>query len=86
MSIILTKISVSPQYEAKRIVTTRVKTNVNPLFLHDEELRQGIEMLFHTYRDFIAEPDAIVRRSGFGRAHHRVIYFVGRYPYTNRLC
>ncbi|NKB55608.1 MAG: MarR family transcriptional regulator [Alphaproteobacteria bacterium] len=39
-------------------------------------------MLFYAYRDFIAEPDAILRRSGFGRAHHRVIYFVGRYPDT----
>jgi DNA-binding MarR family transcriptional regulator len=37
-------------------------------------------MLFYAYRDFIAEPDAILRGSGFGRAHHRVIYFVGRYP------
>ena len=73
----------SRQDGAKRIVTTRVKSSVNPLFLRDEELRQGIEMLFYAYRDFIAEPDAILRRSGFGRAHHRVIYFVGRYPDTN---
>lgn len=51
-----------------------------PAFLHDEELRQGIEMLFYAYRDFTAEPDAILSDFGFGRAHHRVIYFVGRYP------
>ena len=63
-------------------MTTPAKTSANPLFLRDEELRQGIEMLFYAYRDFIAEPDAILRRSGFGRAHHRVIYFVGRYPDT----
>lgn len=59
---------------------TQAKTSANPQFLRDEELRQGIEMLFYTYRDFIAEPDAILRQYGFGRAHHRVIYFVGRYP------
>lgn len=59
---------------------TQAKTSADPLFLRDEELRQGIEMLFYTYRDFIAEPDAILRQYGFGRAHHRVIYFVGRYP------
>lgn len=51
------------------------------LFLRDEELRQGIELLFYAYRDFTAEPDAILARHGFGRAHHRVIYFVGRYPH-----
>jgi DNA-binding MarR family transcriptional regulator len=61
-------------------VKTQAETSANPLFLRDEELRQGIEMLFYTYRDFIAEPDAILREYGFGRAHHRVIYFVGRYP------
>ncbi len=43
-------------------------------------LRQGIELLFFAYRDFTAEPDAMLARYGFGRAHHRVIYFVGRHP------
>ena len=56
------------------------RPQANPLFLRDEELRQGIEMLFFAYRDFTAEPDAILAQYGFGRAHHRVIYFVGRYP------
>lgn len=37
-------------------------------------------MLFFAYRDFTAEPDAMLTRYKFGRAHHRVIYFVGRYP------
>lgn len=55
-------------------------TPVNPLFLRDEELRQGIELLFFAYRDFTAEADAILARYDFGRAHHRVIYFVGRHP------
>src|SRR5580693_9626521 len=49
-------------------------------FLSDEEVRQGIELLFFAYRDFTAEPDAVLARYGFGRAHHRVIHFVGRHP------
>jgi DNA-binding MarR family transcriptional regulator len=57
-----------------------IKTGINPLFLREEELRQGIELLFFAYRDFTAEPDAILGEYGFGRAHHRVIYFVGRHP------
>ena len=52
----------------------------NPLFLREEELRQGIELLFYAYRDFTAEPDRILAELGLGRAHHRVIYFVGRNP------
>ncbi|CAA7619598.1 HTH-type transcriptional regulator PetP [Magnetospirillum sp. LM-5] len=59
---------------------TDIKTGINPLFLREEELRQGIELLFYAYRDFTSEPDAILADYGFGRAHHRVIYFVGRNP------
>jgi DNA-binding MarR family transcriptional regulator len=46
----------------------------------DEELRQAIELLFFAYRDFTGEADAILGDYDFGRAHHRVIYFVGRNP------
>ena len=56
------------------------KTRANPLFLREEELRQAMELLYYAYRDFTAEPDAILGIHGFGRAHHRVIYFVGRNP------
>ncbi len=56
------------------------KTNPNPLFLRESELRAGIELLFFAYRDFTADPDAILRQYGFGRAHHRAIHFVGRNP------
>ena len=47
-------------------------------FPNEHELRQAIELLFFAYRDFTAEADAILADYGFGRAHHRVIYFVGR--------
>ncbi len=57
-----------------------LKSGANPLFLREEELHQGIEMLFLANRDLTAEPDAILTKHGFGRAHHRVIYFVGRHP------
>jgi DNA-binding MarR family transcriptional regulator len=57
-----------------------IKSAANPLFLREEELRQGIELLFYAYRDFTSEPDAMLASYGFGRAHHRVIYFVGRHP------
>jgi len=56
------------------------KPGADPLFLGEEQVRQGIELLFFAYRDFTAEPDAILARHGFGRAHHRVVHFVGRHP------
>ena len=57
-----------------------IKSGPNPLYLREAELRQAMELLFFGYRDFTAEPDKILARYGFGRAHHRVIYFVGRFP------
>jgi len=59
---------------------TDIKAGTNQLFLREEELRQGMEMLFYAYREFTAEADAVLTALGFGRAHHRVIYFVGRNP------
>src|SRR6185437_7038731 len=59
---------------------TDIKSLANPHFPSEEEVRQGIELLFFAYRDFTAEPDAILARYGFGRAHHRVVHFVGRHP------
>jgi DNA-binding MarR family transcriptional regulator len=56
------------------------KTGANPLFLREEDLRQGIELMFFAYRDFTAEPDAMLAERGLGRAHHRAIYFIGRNP------
>ena len=50
----------------------------NPLFLRDIEIKKIIELLFFSYRDFTAGPDAILEKINFGRAHHRVIYFVGK--------
>lgn len=39
-----------------------------------------IELLFFAYRDFVSDPDEILNEFGFGRAHHRVVHFVGRDP------
>jgi DNA-binding MarR family transcriptional regulator len=39
-----------------------------------------IELLFFAYRDFVADPDEVLRKLGFGRAHHRVLHFVNRNP------
>ena len=39
-----------------------------------------IELLFFAYRDFVGDPDEVLRKLGFGRAHHRVLHFVNRNP------
>jgi DNA-binding MarR family transcriptional regulator len=57
-----------------------LKSGFNQLFLREEELRRGMELLFFAYRDFAAEPDTLLTKHDYGRAHHRAVYFVGRYP------
>jgi DNA-binding MarR family transcriptional regulator len=39
-----------------------------------------IELLFFAYRDFVGDADHELEAFGFGRAHHRVMHFVCRYP------
>ena len=51
---------------------------LSPFFLNDKEIRKVIELLFFSYRDFTSGPDKILEKLNFGRAHHRVIYFVGK--------
>jgi DNA-binding MarR family transcriptional regulator len=48
--------------------------------LQDDEAVALVELLFFAYRDFVADPDGILEGLGFGRAHHRVLHFVGRDP------
>lgn len=52
------------------------------LFLTDEQLRKGIEAMFFAYRGFTADPDRILQKHGYGRAHHRALHFIARAPGT----
>jgi len=45
-----------------------------------EPLWDLIELLFFAYRDFVGDPDEVLSKLGFGRAHHRVLHFVNRNP------
>jgi DNA-binding MarR family transcriptional regulator len=54
----------------------------NPLFLRDEELTWGIELLDAAYRSVVEEPDRELVRRGLGRNHRRILYLVGRHPGT----
>lgn len=39
-----------------------------------------IELLFFAYRDFVGDADERLQHYDFGRAHHRVLHFVGSRP------
>jgi DNA-binding MarR family transcriptional regulator len=52
------------------------------LFLTDEQIRKGVEAMFFAYRGFTADPDRILEKLDFGRAHHRAVHFIHRSPGT----
>ena len=37
-------------------------------------------LFFFAYRDFVGDADALLERQGFGRAHHRVLFFANLRP------
>ena len=56
-------------------------TDIN--FIHEMDETEAVtlvELLFFAYRDFVADPDHVLEGLSFGRAHHRVLHFVGRDP------
>ena len=57
-----------------------VDVNIRGKPVTDEQVVELVELLFFAYRDFTADPDIILSPIGFGRAHHRVLHFVGRNP------
>ena len=57
---------------------TDLNNLLSPFYLKEKEIRKIIELIFFSYRDFTGGPDKILEKLNFGRAHHRVIYFVGK--------
>lgn len=62
------------------------KINVNKADINLASLTGGtmpldvMGLFFFAYRDFVGDADALLERQGFGRAHHRVLYFVNLRP------
>jgi DNA-binding MarR family transcriptional regulator len=58
-----------------------VKAQLAPRLQGDEApMYELIELFFFAYRDFVGDADRLLEAYGFGRAHHRVLYFVSRRP------
>jgi DNA-binding MarR family transcriptional regulator len=52
----------------------------SPLYLRDEELIRGIELLDFAHRTLFAEPDRRLAELGIGRTHQRIVHLIGRHP------
>jgi DNA-binding MarR family transcriptional regulator len=57
------------------------KADINPASDLAADMPLDVMGLFYfAYRDFVGDADALLARQGFGRAHHRVLYFVNLKP------
>ncbi|MEO1044306.1 MAG: MarR family transcriptional regulator [Pseudomonadota bacterium] len=52
----------------------------SPMFLREEEIRRGMELLYFGYTRLTRAIDEGLAKQGLGRAHHRALYFIAREP------
>ena len=68
----------NPQTPVQSVATDYGNFGDDLLFLTEDKLLQGIELMFFAYRGFTADPDRILATYGYGRAHHRALHFINR--------
>ena len=81
--------NIKPKYVNMADINTSAKTAAAPAARATDTAASAeaaepiwdiIELLFFAYRDFVGDPDEVLDKLGFGRAHHRVLHFVNRNP------
>lgn len=76
----MTDINLTAKIAAAPGLTDRPAIAGGPAAEAAEPIWDIIELLFFAYRDFVGDPDEVLSKLGFGRAHHRVLHFVNRNP------
>ncbi|MBA4544336.1 MULTISPECIES: MarR family winged helix-turn-helix transcriptional regulator [Thermoactinomyces] len=46
----------------------------------EEQLNQVLVMFYFAYKTFTEKPDEIIKEYGIQRLHHRIMFFVARFP------
>ncbi len=52
----------------------------SPLYLRDEELKQGVDLLFFAMQNVWAQGSPQLNDAALGRAHARALHFIARHP------
>src|SRR6185369_17890723 len=52
--------------------------SASPLFLREDEVRRGIELLHFGHAALMDAIEDLLESHGLGQAHHRTLYFIGR--------
>jgi DNA-binding MarR family transcriptional regulator len=53
---------------------------ISPLYLRDEELKQGVDLLFFAMQNVWMQGLPELNAAGLGRAHGRALHFIARQP------
>lgn len=61
-----------------RLPASLLNRSEDRLFLTDDQLRQGVELMFFAYKDMVGDADRILEELAYGRAHHRALHFIWR--------
>jgi DNA-binding MarR family transcriptional regulator len=69
---------IMPQTAPARPPASLLNRGEDRLFLTDEQLRQGVELMFFAYRDMVHDADRLLEERAYGRAHHRCLHFIWR--------
>jgi DNA-binding MarR family transcriptional regulator len=59
---------------------TEPRPLASPLYLRDDELKQGMDLLFFAFSDVFSQGETQLRAARLGRAHRRALYFIARNP------
>jgi DNA-binding MarR family transcriptional regulator len=62
------------------VKTAETAQTASPLYLRDEDLKQGVDLLFFAFSDVFAQGETHLRAANLGRAHRRALYFIARNP------
>jgi len=69
-----------PPAKAAPAAARKASPGTGLLFLREEEMRLAQDLLFFANRDLSDAADEALEDTGLGRAHHRVLHFVGARP------
>src|ERR1700760_1043617 len=62
------------------VKTAETSQTTSPLYLRDEDLKQGVDLLFFAFSDVFGQGESHLRAANLGRAHRRALYFIARNP------
>ena len=66
--------------QAEPATIRRASSPASPLFLREDEVRRGVELLYFGYTRLTRSVDEHLAEQDLGRAHHRALYFIARQP------